>query len=288
MSNPLELVRSGEEALLAHGVPEARLDSELLLSHLLRCRRLDLYLNRAGFGDPSIEKRFKRLISRRGRDEPIPYLTGEAIFLSRRFSVGPGVLIPRFDTEVAVHEALSHLTAGPFLELGTGSGCIAVSLLLERPECPEGYATEISSLAMAYARINSETYGLAGRLHLLPGDLFRPLPERLANRFELVVSNPPYIDLDADPVEPSVLAYEPRLALDGGKGGFDFYRRILDQGGAWLKDGGTLVLEIGRNQRKGLENLMRTRPNWQLEKITEDEGGNERVLTLRYRKNFHG
>jgi release factor glutamine methyltransferase len=287
--NWLGLVQKGERILEKHGIEDARLESEILLSALTKRRRLDLYIGEGLPTDPLLVERFDEWLDRRGNLEPIQYITGSEIFLNRRFSVGPGVLIPRRETEGVVRAAVAYLKEGPFLELGVGSGCIAISILLEQQACHEGYAVDLSSEALRYARANSAEHEVTSRLHLLEGDLFSPLGPELEGRFEIVVSNPPYLDLKNDrQIEPSVRKFEPMLALDGGLGGLDYYKRILKEAVLWLKPGGHLILEMGMSQINALATLVQVHPDWEWIETLRDDQGIERILILRYQGDSFG
>jgi release factor glutamine methyltransferase len=280
----LELVKSGEEVLEASGaVEDPRLESEVLLSALIKGRRLDLYLRKDEPVDPALAGEFRQMLLRRSDHEPVQYITGKEIFLKRSFSVGPGVLIPRPETEGLVLTALSCLKEGPFLDLGTGSGCIPISILLEHQECKEGYAVDLSPEALSFARANARSFGVASRLHFFEGDLFQPLPEKAQGSFEVIVSNPPYLDMEKDDIDLSVRKFEPEQALNGGPGGLSFYKRIFNETAPWLKPGGFLILEIGMNQWPPLRSLLEELPCWQVIDLRRDEQGIDRILSLRYK-----
>jgi release factor glutamine methyltransferase len=280
----LALVKSGEEILEASGVAEdPRLESEMLLAALIRCRRLDLYLAKNEPVDPVLAGEFQQMLLRRSGHEPIQYITGKEIFLKRSFSVGPGVLIPRPETEGLVLAALPYLKEGPFLDLGTGTGCIPVSILLEHERCSEGYAVDLSPAALFFARTNAKSFGVASRLHFLEGDLFSPLPEAAQGSFEVIVSNPPYLDMEEDDIDLSVRKFEPDEALNGGPGGLRFYKRIFNETAPWLKPGGVLILEIGMNQWPPLRSLLKELLFWEVIDLSRDEQGIDRILSLKYK-----
>ena len=186
------------------------------------------------------------LLLRREAGEPLQYILGEAPFFGRDFHVGPGVLIPRPDTEALIEAALSLLPRGvplTFLDWGTGSGCIGATLLLELPRS-FAFMADKSPEALDYARANLARYGLEGRARLLRTET----PEDITVRGEcgLVISNPPYIPTGAIPqLMREVRDHEPRLALDGGPDGMDCYRLLLAHAPLWLRPGGHLILEAG-------------------------------------------
>jgi release factor glutamine methyltransferase len=225
------------------GIDAPRLTAELLLAHALRCDRVRLYLDfDKPLGDPELAT-FRELVRRRAEREPTAYLLGARDFYGRSFQVDARVLVPRPETELVLEAALAALppdAAGlRALDLCTGSGALAVSLALERPGA-QVVATELSPEALAVARDNAARLGAA--VTLLEGDLYAPLaPEE---KFDVIVSNPPYVprgELDTLPPE---VRREPRLALDGGDDGLAISRRIVAGAPARLRPGGTLVLEM--------------------------------------------
>jgi len=248
-----EAVASGTGLLLSVGIETARLDAELLLGWVTAQTRAGLH---AGWNRclPIKEKaRFDEAVRRRIRREPVAYIIGEREFWSLDFKVDRQLLIPRPETETVVEAGLE-LTEGssparagdPFriLDLGTGSGAIAVSLAREK-ENSEIFATDISKMALNIARFNAERHRVDHRIRFLHGNAFEPVRSN-QEFFDLIVSNPPYIrsgDIRSLPEE--VKNWEPLSALDGGEDGLDFYRLILSQGRCLLRAEGLIVVEIG-------------------------------------------
>jgi release factor glutamine methyltransferase len=225
-----------------------RLTAEVLLSHTLKLDRVKLFMEL----DRPMQKdelaTFKALIQRRMQFEPTEYLTGSKPFYNRRFQVDARVLIPRPETELLVEAVLKLLpkdAPSRVLDLCTGSGCIAVTIAAERP-LASVWATDISKDAAAVARANAETHQVASRVSVLEGDLFAAVPA--GAKFDLIVSNPPYVKRGDLPTLQKEVRQEPKLALDGGEDGLDFVRRIADGAHAALKAGGWLALEIGDEQ----------------------------------------
>ena len=220
---------------------------------------------------------FRRLTALRARREPLQYLLEEQEFMGLPFKVSPAVLIPRGDTETLVHEALEQaksLAAPRILDVGTGSGAIAVSLAYYLPAAGL-WATDISPEALIVARENAARHGVEGRITFLCGDLFAPLSPQV--RFDLIVSNPPYLsEKEYKVVDPEVRK-EPRQALYGGKNGLDYYSRIAFVAGKHLLPGGRLFLEIGWTQADTVGQILREN-NFQEIKIIKDWGGNDRVI----------
>ena len=238
------------------GVDAPRLTAELLLAHVLDTSRVRLYADL----DRPLEKgelaAFRTLIARRSAGEPTQYLTGRREFYGHSFQVDPRVLIPRPETELlveAVLRALPRDSNSRVLELGAGSGCIAVSIALGNART-RVVATELSPDAVEVARSNARTLGVADRVEVRQGDLFAPLAAGLP--FEVVVSNPPYVARPELPTLSAEVRKEPHLALDGGEDGLDVVRRIVSGASAWLVPGGLLALEIGDGQGPRVQSLL--------------------------------
>ena len=233
-------------------VENARLEAEWLLCGVLDLDRVGLYLN---FDKPLTEPelaRFRGMVARRARREPLQYILGSQEFMGIDFAVTPAVLIPRHDTEVLVTETMQRAGEGSrILDIGVGSGCIAIALAraLLRAEV---IGVEASPEALSLAEKNAETHGV--RVTLFQGSLFEPFP---GERFDLIVSNPPYIPTaDLETLQPEVRDFEPRQALDGGTDGLDFYRRIIPAAPSHLNPGGWLLLEVGIGQSEQVQGLL--------------------------------
>ena len=245
----LELLRWTTGHFEAKGIETPRLDAELLLAFALGCDRLRLYLE---FEKPvTAEERgaFRGLVRRRGEERvPVAYLTGTREFWSLPLAVTPDVLIPRPDTETLVDAVLARgpgrEAAFTALDLGTGSGAIALALATERP-LAEVVATDLSSAALAVARKNAEALGLAEHVRLLAGDGFAPVA---GERFDVIVSNPPYVAEAAAAGLAPELRHEPALALFAPGDGSALLRRIAAEAGAHLRPGGLLALELAPAQ----------------------------------------
>jgi len=241
-------------ALTDAGVDTPRLDAQLLLLWTLKCRREDLIREPERVLSERELLIYEKAISLRTQRRPLPYITGEAWFYGRPFKINRAVLIPRPETEMLV-EAAREICRGesaPVLaDIGTGSGCLAVTLALEIPEA-QVWATDLSGDALKLARKNVVRYALEERVTPLRGDLLAPLPPEL--RCAVIVSNPPYIpEAEISGLQPEVRDYEPRLALSGdgeatGLDGTALHRRLLLEAPPYLKPRGWLLLEVGMGQ----------------------------------------
>jgi len=220
-----------------------RLEAEILLAHVLQCSRTVLLTHPERPLTPVQLSRYQTLVSRRASAYPLPCLTGRIEFYGLEFEITPEVLIPRPETEVLVGLALARRPA-TVVDVGTGSGCIAVSLAVHLPEAAI-YAIDISPAALAVAQRNVEWHGVAGRVRLMVGDVLNSRPGPVA----LIVSNPPYIPTgECSSLPASVRNHEPRLALDGGPDGLTLIRQLLAQSPAVLETGGGILIEIGAEQ----------------------------------------
>ncbi|HEX9005944.1 MAG TPA: peptide chain release factor N(5)-glutamine methyltransferase [Bacteroidota bacterium] len=263
--------------LAEKGIGNARLEAEWMLCEILGLDRVGLYVNFDKPLTPAELAHFRGMVARRARREPLQYILGTQEFMGLEFEVAPGVLIPRHDTEVLVEEAVRRCgNARKVLDIGVGSGCIAVSLARLIPDA-EIAGVEQSTEALAIARRNAERNGVAVSLH--EGSLFEPFA---GERFDLIVSNPPYIPTgDLAGLQPEVREFEPRGALDGGPDGLDFYRLIVPAAPDYLNPGGWLLLEVGIGQA---EEVVKLFDNAGFKDIftAKDPGGIERVVGGRF------
>lgn len=268
-----------------HAIDQARLDAEALLAHTLKCRRIELYMS---YDQPLVAdelKRFKTLLKRRIARCPVAYILGEKEFWSLNLKVTPDVLIPRPETECLVETVLSaHGADTPLnvLELGTGSGAITIALACERPDW-HFVATDISGQAIAIARHNALRHGVEAQIDFHKGSWFKAL-DQLHLRFDLIVSNPPYIaSADLAGLEPEIREYEPTGALDGGPRGLDCIDHLIRATPGYLTPNGDLVLEIGSGQAAAVENFGLAGGEYQQIAITRDYSNLDRVARLRLR-----
>lgn len=240
----------------AKGIDDPAKEVRILLGHVLGCRPIDVLTRYDDEPTDAERQRFRELIKRRVDGCPVAYLIGSKDFYWLTFEVTPAVLIPRPDTETLVLAALDHLKgkANPtVLDLGTGSGCVAVSIA-QQVKTARVTAVDVSPEACAVARRNADRHGVADRVAVVEGDLFAPLPADV--RFDLVVSNPPYIPpAEIETLDAGVKDFEPRLALDGGPDGLDFYHRIAADAGRWLAPDGHLFVEVGWTQDAAVRDI---------------------------------
>jgi release factor glutamine methyltransferase len=277
----------GVRRLLGAGIDSARLDAELLLGCALGASREELILAAAKNVSVAESYRYEDLLVRRLNREPLAYITGRQEFWSLDFLVSGDVLVPRPETEMLVEFALSHLPEANnnelprILELGTGSGAIAVALATELPQA-QIVATEISPAALAIARRNASRNGVSDTILFLEGDLFSALAEDLENYFDLIISNPPYIPRDqVSKLDAEVSRWEPRAALDGGVDGLDFYRRIAEQAPGYLRQRGAVAVEIGAAMGAVVSALFRNRAAYVDTQVHQDYSGRDRVVLAR-------
>jgi release factor glutamine methyltransferase len=250
---PLRLIGWTQGFFAQKGVDAPRLTTEVLLAHALSCDRVRLYLDfDKPLGDPELA-RFRELVRRRADGEPTAYLTGHKEFYGRPFQVDARVLVPRPETEGVLELALEALPAGgAALDLCTGSGILGVCLALERPGA-QVLATDLSADALAVARANAEALGAP--VTFAQGDLWEAVPP--GARYQVIVSNPPYVPRGELDTLSREVRREPRLALDGGPDGLDLLRRIVAGAPARLLPGGALVLEMHESHQEALPALCR-------------------------------
>jgi len=227
-----------------------RLDAEVLLAHVLKTTKTSLYLSLHKYVTAQKRALLQELIGRRTKGEPVAYLVGRKEFWSLSFEVSPAVMIPRPQTETLIEGALKVFPAESspsVLEIGTGSGAIAVALATELPRASI-IATDISPDALSVAEKNATANGVNDSITFVEGDLLAAVKFPRKN-FDLVISNPPYIPTGAIPLlPPGIRDYEPRIALDGGFDGLEFYRKLVEQSHDYLRPGGYLLLEVGNGQ----------------------------------------
>jgi release factor glutamine methyltransferase len=278
------LLREAAARLRAAGVLSPEWDAERLLRHVLGWDRAALVASPEAAVDGEGENRFRALLAERARRVPLQQLVGTQAFWRHEFKVTRDVLVPRPETELLVEaslEALRGIASPLIVDVGTGSGCIALSLAAERPDA-RVHATEVSKAALAVARENARRLGLADRVSFHEGDLLQPLAPQFG-AIDLVVSNPPYVDeRERDTLAPEVRDHEPAVALFAPDHGLAAYRRLLPEAAAALRSGGPLVLELGAGQLAEVERICRESA-LTVERVLRDLQGIERCLVARAR-----
>lgn len=275
------LINWTTDFLSRKGIDSPRADAQILLAHVLKCKRVDLLVRYDEQPSEAERTRFRELIQRRVAGWPVAYLVGSRDFYLLSFDVTPAVLIPRPETETLVLEALEFLKplkSPRVLDLGTGSGCIAISLVHQNKDKDTHItAVDISPDALDMAKRNAVKNGIEKKITFLQGDLFTPLAQDAS--FDLIVSNPPYIaQAEFAGLAPDVRDHEPRVALDGGPDGLRYYRRIAADVGRHLKAGGRLMLEIGYTQDEAVRGILAERPELELGLTLKDMAGHSRVV----------
>jgi release factor glutamine methyltransferase len=282
-----EAIDAGTKLLREGGISEERRTAALLLAHVLQLDRAQLLTGSNQQIKPDQYEAYLELVGRRARGEPLQYITGHREFYGLDFTVTPAVLIPRPETEFLVERVITlarqSTASGATLivDLGTGSGCIAVALAVNLPGA-HIIATDISSAALDVARANALRHGVHTRVEFIEGDLFVPLAGRgLEGSVDFLAFNPPYVpEGSPETIQREVRDWEPPVALYGGSLGLDFYERVMDEGGTYLKPGGCLVCEIGYSQLEGVCRMIK--PDvWELVEVTDDLQGIPRTLTIR-------
>jgi release factor glutamine methyltransferase len=255
----------------------ARLDSELLMAEALHIDRDKLILSPP---DRKVPERFWAMVERRRAGEPVAYITGRRAFWDIELHVGPGVLVPRPDSEVLIASAIEHFgrADGPkrILDLGTGPGTLLLAALDIWPQAT-GLGVDVSRQALAYAAANARRLGFEGRLKLVQGNW----AEGLVERFDLILCNPPYVPDHAE-LGPGVREYEPDEALFAGKEGLDAYRVLAPQLPKRLERGGLAAVEIGHDQARAVTKLLKR--DGLKAKVARDLGGRDRALLLTWAK----
>lgn len=276
-----ECYEQGCRTLQAAGIEEATLDARLLLEAVCGTDRNDLLVHGDQPVNPEAEEKYLNWIRQRAEHIPLQQLTGEQDFMGLTFSVNEHVLIPRQDTEILVEEVLKELhDRMRILDMCTGSGCILLSLLHYSNDC-EGLGVDLSAEALEVAGRNVLkvlTPEKAEHAHFLQSDLF----EKVEGKFEIIVSNPPYIaSAEVDKLMPEVRDHEPRMALDGTEDGLHFYRRIIKEAGKHLVNSGMLFFEIGYDQGQAVSELMRA-GGYREVQVVQDYAGLDRVVLGTY------
>jgi len=280
----LEAIQKSAEFLAKKGVESPRLQAELLLAQLLKLPRMRLYLNFERGLTAAETDALREHVKRRGQREPLQHITGSSSFCGFEITVNRQVLIPRPETELLAElgweflaklPAASEAGAPTALDFGTGSGCIAIALAAKCPAV-RITATDISPDALVLARENAVRNNVAERIEFVARDGFAGWPSNLS--YDLVISNPPYIpSAEIATLQPEVLDFDPRGALDGGADGLDFYRQLAAEAKPFLKPGGKIMLEFGDGQADAVRKIFEAE-KWIVEAVKEDYSHRQRIL----------
>lgn len=276
----LEAIQKSAEFLARKSVESPRLQTELLLAHLLKMPRMKLYLNFERTLSTAEIDALRSLVLRRAAREPLQHIVGNASFCGLEMKVNRNVLIPRPETESLAEFGWRFLSTIPSpqstcLDFGTGSGCIAIAIA---KKCPNAniVAIDVSAEALEVAGANAAANGAAERIEFRRSDAFKDVRE--SEKFDLIVSNPPYIaSAEIATLEPEVREFDPRRALDGGADGLDFYRRLATEAGPFLKPGGRLMMEFGEGQATEISAIF-VSAGWTVQSVHRDLTGRERFV----------
>ena len=290
-----DLINKAADIFRRAGIDSPETDAFELMNYVTGAEKKDLLLYPDAVISEEDAVRFHALVADRARRIPLQHITGRAFFYGLEFKVNGNVLVPRFDTEILVEEAAKAVTAeSRVLDICTGSGCIIIALDVAGKELlsdnkdvsaivatpgkikynyKEGVATDISGAALKVAKENADRLG-AANVTFLQGDLF----EGVTGAFDVIVSNPPYIETKViDGLEPEVSRFDPFIALDGGEDGLVFYKRIIKRAPCFLKEGGHIFLEIGYDQGKAVSEMLKAE-GFKDVAVIKDHGGNDRVV----------
>lgn len=283
--NIIKAMKKAQTLLHEAGIEASQLEAGMLMAHLLDCERTHLYLDRDRVLSPQETEDYFNMVDKRIQGRPIHYIIGYREFMGLKFYVNENVLIPRPDTEVLVEHVINYCKNSgihflKILDIGTGSGAIAVSIAKYVENC-QITAVDIDDKALLVAKKNGIVHGVNDRIEFIQGDLFSPLMDR-KDRFHIMVSNPPYIPTaDIGKLEAQVKDYEPIKALDGGGEGLDFYRRLAQDAPSFLYDGGLWAVEVGYNQAQQVENILREQGCYHDIEFIKDLSGYNRVVSAR-------
>lgn len=284
------LLEKGIDALGEGDYLNPLLDAQILLMHVLDVEKIYLYTHNKELVDKKVAEKFLELIDKRSKRYPLQYIIGRQEFMGLDFKVREGVLVPRPDTEVLVEKIIELVESGYFdkenkreeiriVDIGSGSGAITLSLA-HFIKNAFVYSIDISKTALSVARENAKLHDLESQVKFLNGSLLKPLnDENLQGKVDILVSNPPYIPTKTiEKLQREVSTYEPKLALDGGEDGLDFYREIIDESGVFLSKPSIIAFEIGHDQADDIKNLLKMSGNFDKISVVTDLSGLDRVI----------
>ena len=271
-----EILKKGSNFLKKNKIKNSCLDTELILSKVTNKKREEVILNtNCNLNSKDIRK-FKNYLLRRYKNEPMAYILGYKHFWKSKFLTNKSVLIPRPDTELIIEETLNYLPikkSNKILDVGTGSGCIIVSVLKERPKC-SGTAIDISKNAINVAKINAKLHQLENKINFVNMDI----DKYKSYNYDLIVSNPPYINsIDLNRLDDDIKFHEPTLALSGGSDGFRDLKKVIIKSRKLLKVNGKLILEIGHRQKNQCLRILKEN-GYYINQLSKDLSGKDRCI----------
>ena len=270
-------MNEGTNFLKTGNIVKPEFDCELLLSRALNKKREEILINlRNKINKKQLDK-FNFYLSRRKKREPVAYILGFKYFWKFKFFVNKSVLVPRPETEIIVEQALEYISdnskAKKILDIGTGSGCIIISILKERAKC-SATAIDISNKALKVAKINAKMHHLENKIKFINIDV----DKFNTNKYDLILSNPPYInDIDLSRLDDDIKIYEPKEALSGGLNGYNEIKKIIEKSSKILKINGKLIFEIGNAQKEYTKRLLKNNGMY-INKIIKDLSGKDRCI----------
>ena len=276
MQNINSLLQKGSKLLSKNLIKSSKIDSEILLSYVLNSNLKNLILNHSLKINENHVKTYKKLIHRRRLGEPVAYILNKKEFWKYNFYVDRNVMIPRPDTEIIIEETLKLIDIDKtkfILDIGSGSGCIIISLAKERPNLI-GTAIDISKNALKVAKINAKMHHLLNRIKFYQSSV----DNFFKGKYDLIISNPPYINkLSLKYLEKDILGFEPWIALEGGLDGSSILNKVIKKSSSLIKVGGKLILEIGYNQRRKTEVMLKNQ-GFYINETFKDYGKNDRCI----------
>jgi len=274
--NYQKILTDGEKFLKTNNIKSSKIDSELLLSKVLKKNREEILTNLNNKIDEKKFNKFSHYLFRRKKKEPIAYILGFKYFWKYYFYVNKSVLIPRPDTEHIVEESLKYIPINKLiniLDIGTGSGCIIISILNERRKC-KATAIDISNKAIKIAKTNAKLHHLENKIKFIHMDI----DKHNSNKYDLILSNPPYIkNIELSRLDDDIKCFEPKLALRGGLDGYEEIKKVIRKSSELLKERGKLIIEIGKGQKE--QTLIFLKKNgFYTNKICKDFSGKDRCI----------
>lgn len=279
MITVLEALNLSSDYLNKKGIESARLNAELMLSHILKCKRLELYLMFDRPLDETELQQYRSFLSRRAQREPLQYILGEVDFYNIKLKVNKNVLIPRPETELLVEKIIYDFKEKEnfkFLDIGVGSGNISIAVLKNLIQA-NAFAIDISEEALSLAKENSVLNEVNDRIEFLKFDILND-DIKLLGKFDIVISNPPYVSADDyETLEPELKVYEPKIALTDLYNGFTFYKKIIEQSSLLLNENGRIYFELGKGQSENVR-MMLNQNGFDKIDIIKDYQGIERII----------